>query len=165
MAAFIQLVAAAGQRLLLQAAPAPAPEEAAAPASAAATNDTGGYDVRCLPVWLPACQLLFPVRHAACQHSACRHVHPTCLPPPPLQVSFSTSSCMNTTSPICYSTAISGENLITGWVGAEGRTQLGAQVLVVLEQRALPQGVGPALRPVTPPLLLPPPPLPPAGCG
>ncbi|KAI3425049.1 hypothetical protein D9Q98_008427 [Chlorella vulgaris] len=33
------------------------------------------------------------------------------------EVSFSSSSCLNTTSPVCYSTAISGENLITGmWV-------------------------------------------------
>lgn len=38
------------------------------------------------------------------------HAHP-----PLPQVSFGTqASCVNSTSPICFSTAISGENLITG---------------------------------------------------
>jgi hypothetical protein len=46
MAAAVQFLAAAGQRLLLQA-PAPSVDEAAAPsASTTASNDTGGYDVR-----------------------------------------------------------------------------------------------------------------------
>lgn len=31
-------------------------------------------------------------------------------------MSFGTSSCTNASGPICYNTAISGENLLTGWV-------------------------------------------------
>jgi hypothetical protein len=87
--ALVQLVAAAGQRLLLQAAaPSPAGEEAAAaaspaaaPAAALAVSNTsdGGYQVS--------------FGSSSCQN-------------------MTTGSL-----PICYNTVISGENLLTGmWV-------------------------------------------------
>ena len=147
----MDLLAAAGQRLLLQAV-APAPEEPeAAPAAAAAPatavdggNGTEGYQVL-LRVLLSACRRICcassaallprngrPCRRVARPAAACSAVPE---PPPPgllcrprpalpaglplcLQVSFGTSSCTNASGPICYNTAISGENLLTGWVPA-----------------------------------------------
>lgn len=124
MAALLELAAAAGQRLLLQAAT-PAGEEAAAAATpapaptagAAATNDTasGGYQVGLSRVWLGRSHAAAPpAPPAAPLPSSCR-THPPAAAAPP-QVSFGSSACQNMTGslPICYNTVISGENLLTG---------------------------------------------------
>lgn len=147
----MDLLAAAGQRLLMQAV-APAPEqEAAAPAAAAAPatavdggNGTEGYQVlaACAAAGLLANALRLLCCSAAtergplpsgcpprCRRCCCLVTLPTANtvpePPPPgllcgfcAQVSFGTSSCTNASGPICYNTAISGENLLTGWVPA-----------------------------------------------
>ena len=99
-------------------APAPAPlylAGATALADPAPASNGSSYQVRpgeaCTYIWLQPSSS--PRRSSPHSLSSATHRRLPLL----LQVSFGTLSCANVSSPICYNTAISGENLITGWVG------------------------------------------------